>query len=185
MREFTTSDTCVNFGAGHDVSFLKTKHLSHILRFVCIDALPRVPHYDKGMRGYDDNKDESSFLAALDRELRKRRAVRKVHESANHVRYVLGRDERRILDYYFNTTVLDALGQAELAELIAEAGTIIHKGFDPYGAGLRIATHMPNLQWEWTGRYLMDRKWWHKDEEEEEEEEEELPVSSKKRRLDE
>jgi hypothetical protein len=105
-------------------SFLRTKKLEHIQHFVCIDALPKVPHYDPGQRGYNDNKDEPSFLARLDREVHKKGGVKcPSPNDENHVVYIKKSKTgpSRRVDYYYNMKVEDAVGDDRILPIVVQS----------------------------------------------------------------
>lgn len=66
---------CLYFGTGHDLSFMKTQQLRTVSNFTCVDALPRLPHYLPEHAGYENNKDEPTFLRVLDEAVRRRGKV--------------------------------------------------------------------------------------------------------------
>lgn len=103
------------FGAGWDMKPLTKKDYRPFKRFIFIDALPNLSHYQPNQAGYANARDRQSFVSKItEKALQKK--FKLCEDEGYHLRF-LGPNGRYI-DYYINTTVQDSLADPALSQII-------------------------------------------------------------------
>jgi len=123
------------FGAGWKFYPLRMKDYSWIDHFVFVDALPNLAYYTSDQAGYEKSKDRDSFIRAIVKEAKKK-GFDQNDISDDHL--IFGDKKGRLLDYYINTTVQNALDDPILNDLIKKAKWVHIQGFNPFINGLKV-----------------------------------------------
>jgi len=99
-----------------------------------------MPHYEPGMPGYEKSKDREAFIKTL-----KNKAM-KYGMTLSSIRKNLltFKNNHQKLEYYINTTVLDALTNKIIRKKLNRVIWVHENGFRPYDYGLNIGD-LPNL----------------------------------------
>ena len=133
--------TLVYFGAGWDMLPLNMKDYAKFTKFLFIDALPKLSHYNPDQAGYEFAKDEESYIRKL-----KIEASKKGYRFVNKVGDKLTFDKGgKTLEYHINTTVQEAIDDPYISKQLKHAKFIHIKGFSPMEFGLKISRDMPNM----------------------------------------
>jgi hypothetical protein len=133
--------TLVYFGAGWDMLPLNMKDYSKFAKYLFIDALPKLSHYNPDQSGYEFTKDEDSYIRKL-----KVEASKKGYKFINRLGDVLTFTKGdKTLEYHINTTVQEAIDDPYLSKQLRYAKFIHIKGFSPMEFGLKISRDMPNM----------------------------------------
>ena len=130
----------VYFGAGWDFKPINDQVYKKFNHFIFIDSLPMMPHYEPGMPGYEKSKDREAFIKTL-----KNKAM-KYGMTLSSIRKNLltFKNNHQKLEYYMNTTVLDALTNKIIRKKLNRVIWVHENGFRPYDYGLNIGD-LPNL----------------------------------------
>ena len=130
----------VYFGAGWDFKPINDQVYKKFNHFIFIDSLPMMPHYEPGMLGYEKSKDREAFIKTL-----KNKAM-KYGMTLSSIRKNLltFQNNHQKLEYYINTTVLDALTNKIIRKKLNRVIWVHENGFRPYDYGLNIGD-LPNL----------------------------------------
>ena len=130
----------VYFGAGWDFKPINDQVYKKFNHFIFIDSLPMMPHYEPGMPGYEKSKDREAFIKTL-----KNKAM-KYGMTLSSIRKNLltFKNNHQKLEYYINTTVLDALTNKIIRKKLNRVIWVHENGFRPYDYGLNIGD-LPNL----------------------------------------
>lgn len=130
----------VYFGAGWDFKPINDQVYKKFNHFIFIDSLPMMPHYEPGMPGYEKSKDREAFIKTL-----KNKAM-KYGMTLSSIRKNLltFKNNHQKLEYYINTTVLDALTNKIIRKKLNRVIWVHENGFRPYDCGLNIGD-LPNL----------------------------------------
>ena len=130
----------VYFGAGWDFKPINDQVYKKFNHFIFIDSLPMMPRYEPGMPGYEKSKDREAFIKTL-----KNKAM-KYGMTLSSIRKNLltFKNNHQKLEYYINTTVLDALTNKIIRKKLNRVIWVHENGFRPYDYGLNIGD-LPNL----------------------------------------
>ena len=130
----------VYFGAGWDFKPINDQVYKKFNHFIFIVSLPMMPHYEPGMPGYEKSKDREAFIKTL-----KNKAM-KYGMTLSSIRKNLltFKNNHQKLEYYINTTVLDALTNKIIRKKLNRVIWVHENGFRPYDYGLNIGD-LPNL----------------------------------------
>ena len=138
----TTKDgyTLVYFGAGWDFKPVNNPLFSKFNHFIFIDSLPKLNHYNEGTPGYEKSKDIKVFLETLSNSALNYN-LKLISVRRNLLTF---KNDKIKLEYYFNTTVQEALTNTIIRRKINKAVWVHNKGFNPYEYGLKPGD-LPNL----------------------------------------
>lgn len=127
--------SAIYFGAFTDMKFINVENLKDIRHFILVDQLPeRVKYFEPDQCGYDTCFNELVFVSELYHQLRIQNVeIIDMIQRPNFVKFIIMRDEDQItVDYYYNTTVEDAITVSELGDVMKHVDTLILCGFDPF-----------------------------------------------------
>jgi hypothetical protein len=134
-------DTLVYFGPGWDMKALGLTRHKHLTRHLYIDALPGLAHYTIGSPAHDKTKDVTSLINAIMCSLRRYKPTGHPTQEGNRLTFSL--KDGRIVEYWINTTVADALKNSYIAHRLRNAAHLHTKGFEPREYGLIPSRDMP------------------------------------------
>ena len=136
----TKSYSLVYFGAGWDFKPTNDPVYKKFNHFIFIDSLPKMSHYEPGMPGYEKSKDREAFINTL-----KNTALDHGMILCSIRKNLLTfKNDHQKLEYYINTTVLDALTNKIIRNKLNRVIWVHENGFRPYDYGLNIGD-LPNL----------------------------------------
>ena len=124
-------ETLVYFGAGWDMRALGKKDFNRFKRHLYIDALPQLQHYEDGQAGYAKSKDLPSFIEAISTSLKTYKLAGTPIQNGNQWIFTLLDNPVRVVEYWVNTTVSDALGNPYLRDELRKAKWLHVQGFHP------------------------------------------------------
>lgn len=153
------------FGAGWDLGIIKKKYKGHnITDYIFVDALPNLPHYEKGMNGYEKSKNLKNFIGAIKDDVKTYGTI--IEDSYNEDKNLLEmkvkvnrRKEIVHIKYFVNTQVTDFLHK-KYKKLRDSVLYLAKEGFEPICSGLRVLRDLPNMRYEILDRELFDRHYW-------------------------
>ena len=105
-------NTAIYFGAFTDMEILCVHDLNYIKHFIMVDSPPyRVQQYEPSQWGYRVSFNENVFISELYHELRTRDfKIIEMIKRDDFVKFLIERNgDITTIDYYYNTTVEDAL----------------------------------------------------------------------------
>ena len=136
----TESYSLVYFGAGWDFKPINDQVYKKFNHFIFIDSLPMMPHYEPGMPGYEKSKDKEAFIKTLKNTALEHGMIL----SSIRKNLLTFKNNHQKLEYYINTTVLDALTNKIIRKKLNRVIWVHENGFRPYDYGLNIG-QLPNL----------------------------------------
>ena len=122
------------FGAGWDFKPISDPTYTKFNHFIFIDALPKIPHYEPGMRGYEKSKDETSFINTL-KKTATQYGLKFIRKNKN---LLVFKNDKIKLEYYINTTVEESLNNKTIRNKLNKVKWMHMEGFNPYEYGLKI-----------------------------------------------
>ena len=136
----TKSYSLVYFGAGWDFKPTNDPVYKKFNHFIFIDSLPKMSHYEPGMPGYEKSKDREAFIKTLKNTALEHGMIL----SSIRKNLLTFKNNHQKLEYYINTTVLDALTNKIIRKKLNRVIWVHENGFRPYDYGLNIG-QLPNL----------------------------------------
>ena len=136
----TKSYSLVYFGAGWDFKPINDPVYKKFNHFIFIDSLPMMPHYEPGMPGDEKSKDREAFIKTLKNTALEHGMIL----SSIRKNLLTFKNNHQKLEYYINTTVLDALTNKIIRNKLNRVIWVHENGFRPYDYGLNIGD-LPNL----------------------------------------
>ena len=136
----TKSYSLVYFGAGWYFKPINDQVYKKFNHFIFIDSLPMMPHYEPGMPGYEKSKDREAFIKTLKNTALEHGMIL----SSIRKNLLTFKNNHQKLEYYINTTVLDALTNKIIRKKLNRVIWVHENGFRPYDYGLNIG-QLPNL----------------------------------------
>ena len=145
--------SAIYFGAFTDVKFINIGDLKDIRHFILVDQLPeRVKYFKPGQYGYTTCFNETVFISELYHQLRIQNVkIIDMIQRLDFVKFIVMRDDNQItVDYYYNTTVEDAITVSELGDVMKHVDTLIMCGFTPFKCASNLTyEYLPSIQNVW------------------------------------
>ncbi len=148
--------SAIYFGAFIDIKFLHVENLKDIRHFILVDQLPtRVKYFPEYSSGYTKCINELVFISSLYHELCKQNVqIIDMVQRVDFVKFIILRQNAQItIDYYYNTTLEDALTISELEDIMKNVNTLILCGYNPFDEikdELNLTfDHIPNVKHVW------------------------------------
>ena len=148
----------IYFGAGGDSGPLRCKALRGVKTFIFVDALPNNNYYPPETSGYALSVSIPAIIADLISKLKdKQKLTIEIDEPKSFAKIIY---RNRVINYYFNRTVVDFVNNAETRAVCASCDTLFVEGFHAIHSGLNIIEHLPNLNFEILEGRSYDRRYW-------------------------
>lgn len=128
-------NTAIYFGAFRDMGVLLVNDLNHIKHFIMVDQLPiRVKYFEPEQCGYTTAFNEQVFISELYHQLREHDfEIVEMIKRDDFVKFLIKRNcDITIIDYYYNTTLEDALTITDIKDILQYVNTLILCGFCPF-----------------------------------------------------